>query len=330
MLGRYRHVLLLNSSVRGPFMPAYLRGLMHWTAAFTGCATDVGEAFVTSHHACWQVFCSTFNTHTHAHTRTHTPNKSMLGDRVKIVGPSISCEGAGKTGSDGDGDGDGDGSNIAPTTTWTPHVQSYALAVDREGLALIAARSRAFACHAGRLAAIAAAEVGASAALLGAGAYGLDSFQLKYASTVDWRDPGAWGCNGRANPTSGRFAYDGDFLSPLEAMFVKVKAAQAAEPWVVAAKAYGRWRDGERGGDGSARNVSGNAVFEAAEEMAQHHLAAAIDALRADAGARDEGDGDGDTPAPAAARLRDGAPDDGRGLPIELAGLYAAYVGQFL
>ncbi len=36
MVGRYHHFLFLNSSVRGPFMPAYLRGVMHWADAFVG------------------------------------------------------------------------------------------------------------------------------------------------------------------------------------------------------------------------------------------------------------------------------------------------------
>ena len=36
MLPRYRHFIFLNSSVRGPFIPAYLRGVMHWADAFVG------------------------------------------------------------------------------------------------------------------------------------------------------------------------------------------------------------------------------------------------------------------------------------------------------
>ena len=36
MLPRYHHFIFLNSSVRGPFIPAYLRGVMHWADAFVG------------------------------------------------------------------------------------------------------------------------------------------------------------------------------------------------------------------------------------------------------------------------------------------------------
>lgn len=104
----------------------------------------------------------------------------MLSDSVKFVGPSINCEGAGDAdpfrglgpppaaGKDAD----------AGARGWVPHVQSFAVATDAAGLELLRARSRVFACHAGRLDAIRSAEVGASAAML-AGGYGIDSFQLK-------------------------------------------------------------------------------------------------------------------------------------------------------
>lgn len=61
---------------------------------------------------------------------------------------------------------------------WVPHVQSYAVATDGAGLARLAKHSRVFECHRGRLDAIRAAEVGASAAVLAAG-YNIESFQLK-------------------------------------------------------------------------------------------------------------------------------------------------------
>lgn len=133
MVGRYTHFLFLNSSVRGPFMPAYLRGLMHWTRAFV----------------------------------------SQLTGGVKIAGPSINCEGAGEERPLGAFGGPG-----PEPHAWTPHVQSYALATDAAGLALLRSQSGAFACHRGRLDAIRTAEVGASAAALAAG-HNIGSFQLK-------------------------------------------------------------------------------------------------------------------------------------------------------
>jgi hypothetical protein len=31
---RYKYFMLINSSVKGPFMPAYAEGLIHWTDPF--------------------------------------------------------------------------------------------------------------------------------------------------------------------------------------------------------------------------------------------------------------------------------------------------------
>lgn len=30
---QFKHLIILNSSVRGPFMPVYMDGLLHWTDA---------------------------------------------------------------------------------------------------------------------------------------------------------------------------------------------------------------------------------------------------------------------------------------------------------
>lgn len=37
---RYRFFVWVNSSVRGPFLPAYLHGAMHWTEALTRKITE--------------------------------------------------------------------------------------------------------------------------------------------------------------------------------------------------------------------------------------------------------------------------------------------------
>jgi hypothetical protein len=52
-----------------------------------------------------------------------------------------------------------------------------------------------FTCHDSRWDAIYYAELGSSAALLAAG-YNLGCLMVRYDG-VDWRDKGAWGCNGR-------------------------------------------------------------------------------------------------------------------------------------
>ncbi len=106
--------------------------------------------------------------------RSHTKQTGrLLTDKTKLVGPSINCEGAGDPTND-----DGDPSASPSRPPWTPHVQSYAVATDAAGLERLVGHSAVFACHQGRLDAIRAAEVGASAAML-AGGLGLDAFQLK-------------------------------------------------------------------------------------------------------------------------------------------------------
>ena len=65
------------------------------------------------------------------------PPRSRLTGRVKLVGPTISCEGSPFQG------------NVSAPWRRTPHVQSYALATDREGLELLAAEG-VLGCHSDR------------------------------------------------------------------------------------------------------------------------------------------------------------------------------------
>ena len=51
----YKHIIMMNSSVRGPFLPSYWPRRIPWTRILT----------------------------------------DRLSDTVKLVGPTISCEGAG-------------------------------------------------------------------------------------------------------------------------------------------------------------------------------------------------------------------------------------------
>lgn len=43
----YSYFLLLSSAVRGPFLPSYLDGHMHWSQAFIRCAVWGGAGVVT-------------------------------------------------------------------------------------------------------------------------------------------------------------------------------------------------------------------------------------------------------------------------------------------
>jgi hypothetical protein len=201
----HRFFLLVNASVRGPFVPPSAH------AAATAAARAVsGDSNAPRSVVPW-----------------HALLTALLGGPgdVRAAGPVISCEG---TPLGGDPVGQG--------WTHSPHVQSWALATDAVGLAAWRAAGDAnpLRCHADRWGAVEGGEVGASAVLLAAG-HGLGSLLPRYAG-VDWRLATRNGsaaaaavthCNQRAPPTGdGRF--DGTTLPPTETLFVKHKAADAA------------------------------------------------------------------------------------------------------
>ncbi|KIY96554.1 hypothetical protein MNEG_11409, partial [Monoraphidium neglectum] len=187
---RYRYFFFINSSVRGPFMPPYARGLLHWAEPFL----------------------------------------SRLDASVKLVGPTISCEG---TPLDGDVKG-----------VWrrNPHVQSYVVAMDSVGLKLLIDDGRVFQCHRDRWNTIYYSELGSSAAVLDAG-YNIGCLMARYQG-VDWRDKRNWGCNERLTATS-EHSLDGVSVDPLEVMFVKVKSYMLSSEWSFSKKAvkYQRWQE---------------------------------------------------------------------------------------
>ncbi|KAK9861622.1 hypothetical protein WJX84_010796 [Apatococcus fuscideae] len=195
---RYRYFIFLNSSNRGPFMPAYWPKASHWSAVLT----------------------------------------SRLNSLVKLVGPTISCEG----GSDAD--------------SWNgPHVQSYIMATDQVGLKLLMNDEGVFACHQDISNTIKYSEIGASSVIMNAG-YSIDSLMRRYQG-IDWRDEANWNCNARASPYGDPF-YDGIALEATEVMFVKVKERFVDLRWTYAvnAKRYDAWlTDADEKG---ARDVSGN------------------------------------------------------------------------
>ena len=221
----HRYFLLVNSSVRGPFVPPAAH------AAATAAARAVmGDETAPRVVVPWHALLTT-----------------LLGGPgdVRLAGPAISCEGAPQAG--------------PGTQGWlfSPHVQSWAVATDRIGLAIweeAGGNAGPLACHADRAAAIAHGEVGGSAAILAAGK-GLACLLPRYAG-VEWRGaaragqaaavdapplangtippgPGpavAW-CNQRVAPT-GDGGFDGTTLPPTELLFVKHKSdgGRSAEP----------------------------------------------------------------------------------------------------
>lgn len=181
---KYKYYIFMNSSVRGPFLPAYVRGKIRWEDLFI----------------------------------------SRLTNEVKLVGPTINCEGAAKEDS----------------REWraNPHVQSYAMATDAVGLDLML-RANVFSCYNTISDTVFHAELGSSKAILDAG-YEIDSFMTRYQG-VKWSDKKNWGCNRNVNPY-GAHMNDGVTLEAMEVMFVKVKEhLMDRVPYMQTAAAYDRW-----------------------------------------------------------------------------------------
>jgi hypothetical protein len=185
---KYKYFIFMNSSVRGPFIPTYGQGFKRW----------------------------------------HEQIVSRITDKVKLVGPTISCEGSPKDG------------NIDGEWRTNPHVQSYVLATDQVGLKLMQDDGKVFACYVNMWDTIFYSELGSSLAIL-RGGYNLDSFMVRYQD-VDWTNEANWECNSRVNPY-GESYYDGISLTPFEVMFVKVKGVLLHNEWSYARTAikYDQW-----------------------------------------------------------------------------------------
>jgi len=198
----YQYFVVVDSSVRGPFLPPYLASSsslnededietpLHWTEAFT--------------------------------------NKII--DHVKLVGSTISCEGAPVNG------------NAAAAWRGNPAVTPHAWATDATGWALLASQHGVFRCHTNSWEQRYYADVGASLAILKAG-WTLDTLLTRYQG-VDWTAASAWQCNQRVRPDY-EHHYDGISVTPYETVFVPVSESTAASKWsfTEAADRYERWMD---------------------------------------------------------------------------------------
>ena len=185
---KYKYFVMMNSSTRGPFMPAYFKQ-QAWSRIFT----------------------------------------DKLNEDVKLVGSTISCEGASLGGD--------------PANAWrqNPHVQSYVLATDQVGLGILQRDGNVFACFEDLHDTIYYAELGSSLAVLEAG-YNIDSLMLRYQG-VEWRDKANWKCNAGFSPYAENH-YDGLSIEPLEAVFVKVKSYLLDLQWTGPSKAvkFDQWQ----------------------------------------------------------------------------------------
>ena len=97
----------------------------------------------------------------------------LVGD-VKMVGPTINCEGTATLES-------GERRN-------NPHVQSFAVATDAVGMELLVQDGKVFGCYDAFQETIYHSELGASAVILEAG-YNLDSFMVRAAAQCRQQRP---------------------------------------------------------------------------------------------------------------------------------------------
>ncbi|KAL3163355.1 hypothetical protein ABBQ32_009744 [Trebouxia sp. C0010 RCD-2024] len=153
---------------------------------------------------------------------------SRLVGNVKLVGSSISCE---STFLHGD---------LTASRRQNPHVQSYMMATDQEGLKILQDDGLVFKCYESLHDTVWNSELGSSVAIFKAG-YTIDSLMLKYRG-ADWSDTSNWNCNGGLNPYAVD-AYDGINLNPLEVVFVKVKSFLLQADWTAPkmSQTYDRW-----------------------------------------------------------------------------------------
>jgi hypothetical protein len=119
----------------------------------------------------------------------------LINNYTKLVGPTISCQGA-------------------------PHVQSYFWVTDKEGLSLLLKNGDIFTCHQTQVDAIYGGEIPASKVMFDAG-FGIDSLMKKYKG-YDFRINRNLDCERMENPTSDK-KVDGISLDPFEVVFIKLK-----------------------------------------------------------------------------------------------------------
>ena len=218
---RYGHAffIFLNSSARGPFVPAYLPAGWHWTRAFTdglardGCGSE-GDGTASPPAPCLPA--------------SEAPPAATA---AALVAASLAClppEDAGGPG---------------------PRAESWAFALSAGGLSA-AEGARAFALRTCKLCAdpgagiVVGGEYGLSAAVL-AGGQRLATLQARYARGVDWADPAHWGCNACAHASRSGTYGPGLALHPFETLFVKASWGVGA-PYL---EPYTAWATGHARGD---------------------------------------------------------------------------------
>jgi hypothetical protein len=202
---QYKYFIFMNSSVRGPYLPTYVKvgsaaacgvqpapapahpnGAALCMASNRFCDSQLVQAFPPSITVLTGPFTPKFTGLKRTSKGDRLPRIraneeqaalqghvhwtdvliSKLNDIVKLVGPTINCEG-----SPLHGDMNG---------VWrkNPHVQSYLVATDQVGLSILLKDEKVFQCYNNMFDTIYHSELGSSSAVLDAG-YNIDSLMVR-------------------------------------------------------------------------------------------------------------------------------------------------------
>jgi hypothetical protein len=202
----YAYFIFLNSSVKGPFYPSWVPPGWHWTHAFLRQMADGSGG-------------SSGGDDDDRGSDSSSSSSSSSG-AVHAVGASLVCLPAADAGGPG------------------PRLESWAFALDREGLAA-ALGAGAFVPRACKLCpdgAVIAGEYALTKAQLDAG-HNVATLLARYAPGVDWRDKANWACNNNVHPSRVGTYGPGISQHPLETVFVK-SSWHVADPYT---KRYSQW-----------------------------------------------------------------------------------------
>uniref|UniRef100_A0A383VTR6 Uncharacterized protein n=1 Tax=Tetradesmus obliquus TaxID=3088 RepID=A0A383VTR6_TETOB len=208
-LSRYKYFIFLNSSVKGPFLPAWTPPEWHWTAAYLA-AFQPPPTTIQSGHAS-------------AALLPGFRSAGSGGPPVHAVSSSLVC----LPPDDAAGPG--------------PRLESWAFALDQEGLAaavdfdVFLLRGCKLCKDEGR-GVVVGGEYGITKAMFESG-YNIATLMSRYARGIDWTDQRHWSCNDNVHPSRAGL-YDGISMHPYETVFVK-SSWHVAEPYT---KRYSQWQ----------------------------------------------------------------------------------------
>jgi hypothetical protein len=209
-LGRYAYYIFLNSSVKGPFLPAWVPPEWHWAYAFLAAFQPGPEAGAAAGGGGSNAAAL------RGHSQQASARASFLSGGgatagaaarpVHAVGSSLVCLPRDDAGGPG------------------ARLESWAFALDQPGLAA-AIDGGAFTIRGCKLCAdadssiVVGGEYGLSVAQFSAG-YNIATLLSRYARGTDWSDPQHWACNDNVHPSRAGL-YDGISVHPYETVFVK-------------------------------------------------------------------------------------------------------------